>query len=521
MRAVGRPVAGWVGPWTTWLRRAWISGEAYIDDAVAEVARFIGQPWEAAVLGIAATNRMTRGVNVRIDVGGEPSAILLLRGEWLREDDLAVVHLLGAQISSALDNARIIAEAQRRVGELEALHELARAVLRDTGAGPPTLLRAAAALTLPALDATTATVMLLSEDGRTFDGLVDARSPDDRAAAIPVENVPLMREALTAEGGLVVVDELRADPRLRRYGGAFEGSGAALVVRLQSTRGLRGVIVVRRRSGRRFTEAEQTLMRAFVSVLEVGLANSELYAEAQLRLAELRDTQARLIERERLAALGELSAVVAHEVRNPLAVIFNAVSALRRLVAQEGDAGRMIDTMSEEAERLNRIVGDLLGFARPVTPQLQPEALRPVVESALAAALARTSDAGTSVIVTSIAVPDALPLALIDAQLMRQALLNALLNAIDAMPTGGTLAVWGAHEAADGRLRIAVSDTGQGITEEVRARMFEPFFTTRAAGTGLGLAVLKRIVEAHGGEVVVESSPGAGTTFTLVVPVAV
>ncbi len=517
-RAVGRPVAGWVGPWTTWLRRAWISGEAYIDDAVAEVARFIGQPWEAAVLGIAATNRMTRGMNVRIDVGGEPAAILLLRGAWLREDDLAVAHLLGAQISGALDNARFIADAQRRVGELEVLHDLARAVLRDTASGPRTLLRAAAELTGSALDATAA-AMLLSDDGRTFETLSGDRTDNAHAGPLPVEHVPLLREALACEG-CVVVDELRTDRRVSRYGRALDVPGAALLVKLQSTRGLRGVLLVRRASVQRFTDADQALLRAFVSVLEVGLSNAELYAEAQLRLAELRHAQTRLVERERLAALGELSAVVAHEVRNPLAVIFNAVSALRRLVPRDDDAGRMIDTVREEAERLNRIVGDLLGFARPVRPDLQPEALGPVIESALAAALATASSDGTAAIVASVKLPDALPPALIDTRLLRQALLNALLNAIDAMPTGGRLDVHVTHDLTNNRLRISVSDTGQGIPEAVRTRMFEPFVTTRAAGTGLGLAVLKRIVEAHSGEVLVASTLGAGTTFTLVVPVA-
>ena len=518
-RAVGRPVSGWVGPWTTWLRRAWISGGAYIDDAVAEVARFIGQPWEAAVLGIAASNRMTRGVNVRIDVGGEPTAILLLRGAWLREDDLAVAHLLGAQISGALNNARFIADAQRRVGELEALHDLARSVLRDTATGPQTLLRAAAASTRRALDADTATVMLLSDDGRAFDTLTDALGVDAPPTPLEVEHAPLLREALAADG-CVVVDDLRTDRRVSRLRRALGVSGAALLVKLQSTRGLRGVLLVRRTTGRRFTDADQAMMRALVSVTEVGLSNAELYAEAQLRLADLRDAQARLIERERLAALGELSAVVAHEVRNPLAVIFNAVSALRRLVPREGDAGRMIDTVREEAERLNRIVGDLLGFARPVTPHMQPEALGPLVDSALAAALATASAEAASAIVPSVEVPDALPHARIDARLMRQALLNVILNAIDAMPSGGRLGIRVEHDAPNERLRFSVSDTGPGIPDEVRAHMFEPFFTTRAAGTGLGLAVVKRIVEAHGGEVVVASPSGVGTTFTLVVPAA-
>ncbi len=513
---IGRAVAGWMGPWLPWFRRAWIEGASYHDDAITEVARFVGAPWEAAVRGMAEKSELRRGVALRVDQEGEPVALLVLRGGWLSEDDLPMVRLLAAQLSSALDNARFIDDARRQMLALEALHGLATTALQQAAHAPTELLLRAASVARDALRGDDARVFML-RDARSLQELVAERGEDP--PTFPLDDAPLVQDALEASGWSVC-DDLRVDLRGFHGGPLAEAVGAALVMAFDSGQGARGVLFVHAPAGRRFSDEDLALMRALMGVLQVGLSNAELYAQAQTRLDELRAAQTRLLERERLAALGEVAAVIAHEVRNPLAVVFNAVSALRRLVPREGTAAELVETVREEAERLNQIVGDLLGFARPVAPSPRAEVLAPIVEGALSVAAARAAtNHGGGRVRVALDVPEALPDVRVDARLLRQAMVNVLLNAYEAMPGGGELTVRASHDLARGRVVVAVKDTGVGMRDDVRARMFEPFFTTRPTGTGLGLALVRRIVEAHGGEVNVSSTPGEGTELRFDIPV--
>jgi signal transduction histidine kinase len=231
------------------------------------------------------------------------------------------------------------------------------------------------------------------------------------------------------------------------------------------------------------------------------------------REAELRSAQAELVRSERLAAVGELAAVVAHEVRNPLGVIFNAISALRR---EGGQPLRpLLDILQEEADRLNLIIGDLLDFARPLVLAPEPGDLAQVVREALASALSE----GSGVTVEE-AIEPTLPAVTMDRRMMRQALINVAANAVQAMPQGGRLKVTAASDRRGGRpmARVELRDEGVGIAPEVRDRIFEPFFTTKAAGTGLGLAVVKRIIDEHQGEIAVQAAEPKGTAVTIWLP---
>jgi signal transduction histidine kinase len=234
--------------------------------------------------------------------------------------------------------------------------------------------------------------------------------------------------------------------------------------------------------------------------------------------AELRAAQAELVRRERLTALGELSAVVAHEVRNPLAVIFNALSSLRKQKPVSAEGAMLLDIVQEEAERLKRVVGDLLEFARP--HELSVDTVPPSRLVASAAAAARGNGDENQVRVEA---DDDLPSITCDEHLVRQALINLVSNALQAPGRSEPVRV---HAFPQGTpvsaVCFSVYDDGAGISKEVGERLFTPFFTTRASGTGLGLAIVKRVVEAHGGEL--RWHPGAdgggeqGVTFTFAIP---
>ena len=247
-----------------------------------------------------------------------------------------------------------------------------------------------------------------------------------------------------------------------------------------------------------------------------------LNRELRQSLYALAATQQELVRRERLAALGELSASVAHEVRNPLGVIANSVAALTRLSSPEHTTSwELLGVMSEEVARLDHLINGLLDFARPQEPRLLPQPLGSVVDGALEAAL-RAQPQPTRVQVTRELAPG-LPDIPLDAQLLHLAFINLFTNALQAMPQGGTLHVaLGLGQARGGtpQARVSITDSGSGIPPEVMARLFQPFYTTKASGTGLGLAIVRRIVEAHHGLVEVRSTPDQGTTFIVLLPLA-
>lgn len=246
--------------------------------------------------------------------------------------------------------------------------------------------------------------------------------------------------------------------------------------------------------------------------------SQRLYGDLKASYDELARAQAELVRHERLAALGELAAVMAHEVRNPLGVIFNSLATLKRLTRPTGDAEMLLNMVGEEADRLNRIVADLLDFARPYELVKKPIAIEPFIAGAVDAAT-QTLQASVPVkVVTSF--EKELPPFPVDAHLMRQALINLVVNAAQAMPRGGLVTVTARVERAGAFpwLVIEVCDEGLGLSARATEKIFQPFFTTKATGTGLGLAVVKRIVESHGGEVSARANPVRGTTFVVRLP---
>jgi two-component system, NtrC family, sensor histidine kinase PilS len=229
-------------------------------------------------------------------------------------------------------------------------------------------------------------------------------------------------------------------------------------------------------------------------------------------LSAIRAMEERLRQADRLATLGRLSANIAHEIRNPLASLTGAIEVL----AASGTAGELRDRLAniviKESGRLNAILRDFLEYARPAPLTRARMNVCETVDEVLIL-LEQKASPGT------LKVARELPPALewdVDPQQFRQAIWNLCLNAVQAMPEGGELRV--AAAVVNGALTVRVSDTGDGIGATDVHHVFEPFFSTKPGGSGLGLALVHRVLQDHGGEIEVESTPGIGSTFTLRVP---
>ena len=257
------------------------------------------------------------------------------------------------------------------------------------------------------------------------------------------------------------------------------------------------------------------LVGRFTSVDEKLAVRTEELARSY---DHLRLTQEALVKKEQLAAVGELSAVIAHEVRNPLAIIKNAVSGLRRPELPPVDGETLLGILDEETDRLNHLVNDLLAYAKPISPEARAVDMRTLVMHAVE--LAAGGNRGLSQMEIELELDEEVDDVLGDETLLRHALLNIVDNALQAMPQGGTLTVSCRNATIDGRACVAVDfhDTGEGMDTLVRSRARDPFFTTRQTGTGLGLAIVDRVARAHGGRVELESRHGQGTTVSFVIP---
>lgn len=257
--------------------------------------------------------------------------------------------------------------------------------------------------------------------------------------------------------------------------------------------------------------------------------------EEALRASEQRyrelaiDQERQLILSERLISFGELAASLAHEFNNPLGIVIGYAQDLLTEVDPSDPRYQSVKVIEEEAGRCKKIMQDLLDFGRQTPPQYGRTDLTDLIRKNIDLLGSRFQKADIKTVVQN---QDGLPKIWVDKHQIGQVLVNLFFNAIEAMPRGGTLTVGisgrpslrpdapGIHPVPSGRVTVSVADTGQGIEPDNLSRIFDPFFTTKSKkGMGLGLSICKRIMEAHGGEISVESGPDRGTTFYLHLPV--
>ena len=280
-------------------------------------------------------------------------------------------------------------------------------------------------------------------------------------------------------------------------------------------------------AGRSITK--QTLESVMTFAQQAGLAihNAFMYQELktfsqqmeekiQQTTADLRKTEAQLIRSEKLAALGQLAAGIAHEIRNPLTSINILIHSLRDKPSDEERHQEDLRVIEEEIHRINEIVDQFLRFAKPAPPLLQEADVLSLFEETL---LLLKPQIEKQRIFVEKEFP-ALPPTVLDREQMKQVILNLLLNALQAMPGGGRLRL-SAQVLEDNRwIQLSIQDTGVGIPPEDMNKLFDPFFSTKEGGVGLGLSIAHRILDQHRGKIQAQSTPGRGTLFTLWLPIS-
>jgi two-component system, NtrC family, sensor histidine kinase HydH len=234
----------------------------------------------------------------------------------------------------------------------------------------------------------------------------------------------------------------------------------------------------------------------------------EARAMERLRLRE------ELNRARHLSSLGEMTAAISHEIRNPLGIIRSSAALLKKKVAALDPDNTFADVIVEETGRLNAIITDFLNFARPQTPDLKPCRIEQVLEKNLTFLKPQIKGKGFRV---SLDIAGGLPEVLADADMLYQAFLNILINAMQAMPDGGEVRIQLRRRKDE--LNIVFEDDGEGVSPERLEHIWDPFFTTKDQGTGLGLGIIKTIIEAHGGRVNIENRPQRGARLMAVLPI--
>ena len=318
--------------------------------------------------------------------------------------------------------------------------------------------------------------------------------------------------AVAAQRTPLVVDDVRYDERVvRRAAIEREGIVSFLGLPLLREEKLLGVLCAATRTRHHFSDDEVSLFASLAQQAAIAIENARLYQDLRQSHGELVNAQTELVRKTRMAAMGEIAAVVAHEARNPLGALTNCVGLLRGNPHITGEDAELLTIMESESKRLNDIVSDFLAFGRPRAPQFAPVDLHELIDATWT--LLRRDDRCPPSIDFERRFDATLAPVMADRDQLRQVFWNLLLNAVQAMRQGGTLAI--ETRRAPDSVEVTVRDTGPGIPANILPRLFEPFVTSKSGGTGLGLAIVRRIIEDHGGCITVSAQDGEGTCFVL------
>ena len=254
-----------------------------------------------------------------------------------------------------------------------------------------------------------------------------------------------------------------------------------------------------------------------VHLIITPLPASTDFLVSLINMTRERELERKLYRSEELAAIGELSAGIAHEIRNPLVSILTSVGLLKEEEAISDEGRQLLDVVKEESDHLAAIVDDFLQFAKPKKPNIEPEDIHQLLRDAIK----RVNEWNEKEVKWAESYDSRLINVCLDRYQIQQVITNLIMNAIDAVDQNGLIKIKTSFVKYEGipHARIQISDTGIGIAEENLSKIFQPFYSTKEKGTGMGLAICRRIIEEHGGEIQVKSQMEKGTTFSVFIPV--
>jgi len=272
-----------------------------------------------------------------------------------------------------------------------------------------------------------------------------------------------------------------------------------------------------KKSGDMYTNEDIQLLSTLANQAAVAVENALMYSELMSKYQELKTTKDQLVQSEKLASLGTMAAGIAHEIKNPL----TSIQLFSQMMAEKFDDHEFRQKFTEivppEVDRLNRIVSELVTFAKPSKMTMEPSNLNDVLEKSIRLSEISFKKMNLKIVRELGQVPQVTA----DGQKLMQTFLNLMMNAAHSMEEkGGTLTIRTSFDPASNMVLASVIDTGTGMSPDTIKQIFDPFFTTKEKGTGLGLAITKRIIDEHNGKISVKSEVGKGTTFTVSLPIA-
>lgn len=469
-------------------------------------------------IGWAATPRLAEERwSLIVAIGGGLVGITLMQSLLTRQlqRTLAQSHRVAEELRAEVgEHQRAEDEIRRQTGTLAAMHETALDLAARRAL--PDMLEAIMVRAVSLLGAHGGLIQLYRPETDDLENALSYNMGQDFAGVVLRRGEGLSGRVLDSGQAMAVSNYRTWDGRAPAYDGYDWDAAAAVPICWAGE--LLGVLGVVDKGARTFSETDMARLEQFAPLAAAALAHTRLVDDLHERMAQLQAAEAQLVHSARMAAVGQLAAGVAHEINNPLTPVLGLTELLLRDRALDERVRHELEIVVAEARRARDIVRSLLDFSRQGVLSLRPTDVNQLLRDTLL--LLRTQLTDGQITVTECYALE-LPLLPIDVSRLKQVCLNLMTNAVHAMPEGGQLTI--TTERAGDRVALRVSDTGCGIPAEIMPRVFDPFFSTKLVGkgVGLGLAMSLGIVQDHGGSIELESEgvPGKGTTATVWLPV--